>query len=721
MYLFKLARLLQLDIRIRIVSSRRCLINIILISVLIALVAFQPASALPRCYTGCTANDVEILGFTLVPLEICSSGTTNADLYMHFRTNRVNVYCIYVVFDVYANNQLLQKDVSVVLGTYNTKVDLNQKLYTISWPCGTNLYIRNIYAQWSQNNPSPSPCSYDCSGGTGSKCSQPADFGVLIPGIDVTKVVNGLCESGTAFPITVTGTGYSASHTFDCSGGHFIFTNMAAGSYTVTETVPIGWTASGSPQTVAVVSGSVSTATVSNTRDTGSLSVTKQVQGQCEYGTTFPVTITGPGSYSATYTYDCSGGSHTFTNLPTGTYTITETVPGGWTAAGSPQIVTVYKGATTTATVTNTRDTGSLTVTKQIQGQCVSGTQFVVSIIGPGSYSASHTFDCSGGSYVFTSLPTGIYTITETATPGWTVTGSPQTVTVSKGATATATVTNTRDMGSLAVNKQIQGQCEFGTQFVVSISGPGSYSASHTFDCSGGSYVFTSLPTGTYTITETVPANWGATGSPQTVTVSKDVTSTATITNTRDTGSLTVTKQIQGQCVSGTQFVVSIIGPGSYSASHTFDCSGGSYVFTSLSTGIYTITETATPGWIAASGSPQTVTVLKGTTATATIANMKCQTANAGVNRRVCSGDQLVVEGSATDATSVSWSIKTGSGTLVWPYGGSDYKATYTSPLTGESLAVLTFTAKGDCPDASDDVDISVVAHPIATITVLDA
>ncbi len=488
----------------------------------------------------------------------------------------------------------------------------------------------------------------------------------------------------------------------------------------MTETVPIGWTASGSPQTVTAVSGLISTATVSNTSDTGSLSVTKQVQGQCEYGTTFPVTITGPGSYSATYTFDCSGGSHTFTNLPTGTYTITETVPGGWTVTGSPQTATVSKGATAMATVTNTRDTGSLTVTKQIQGPCVSGTQFVVSISGPGSYSASHTFDCSGGSYTFTSLPTGTYTITETATPGWTVTGSPQTVTVSKGATATATVTNTRDMGSLAVNKQIQGPCESGTQFVVSISGPGSYFASHTFDCSGGSYKFTNLPTGTYTITETVPANWGATGSPQTVTVSKDVTSTAIITNTRDTGSLTVTKQIQGQCVSGTQFVVSISGPGSYFASHTFVCSGGSYTFTSLPTGTYTITETATSGWIAASGSPQTITVSKGTTATATIANMKCQTANAGVDRRVCSGDQLVVEGSATDATSVSWSIKTGSGTLVWPYGGSDYKAAYTSPLTGESLAVLTFTAQGVCPDVSDDVNIYVVIHPIATITIIE-
>ena len=156
---------------------------------------------------------------------------------MHFETNRVNTYCVYVVFDIYTdNNQLLEKDVSVVLGDFNTKVDLDLNIYTIDWPCGQSLYIRNIYVQWSQN----SACSYDCGGGSGSKCARPGNIQVLIPGIEVVKVVNGLCEFGTTFPITVTGPGYSASHAFDCSGGYFIFTNMAPGTYTVTETVPAG-------------------------------------------------------------------------------------------------------------------------------------------------------------------------------------------------------------------------------------------------------------------------------------------------------------------------------------------------------------------------------------------------------------------------------------------------------------------------------------------------
>lgn len=530
----------QFDVRP--LPNLKSIINIILILGLISLLLLPPALALPRCYTGCTSNDVEVLGFSLMPSGTCAEGSTSADLYMHFRTNRVNTYCVYAVFDIYTdNNQLLEKDVSTVLGNFNTKVDLNLKVYTVSWPCGQSLYIRNIYVQWSQKF----PCTNDCSGGTGSKCAQPGNTQVLIPGIEVVKVVDGLCESGTNFPITVTGPGYLASHTFDCSGGYFIFTNMAPGTYTVTETVPLGWTARGSPQMLTVYSSMVSTAVVTNTRDTGSLALTKQVQGQCVYGTIFPVSITGPGGYHSFYIFSCSGGTHTFTNLPTGNYTITEIVPEGWTASDLPQTVTVSKDQTAAATVVNTRDSGSLTVTKQVLGECTSIT-FEVLISGPAGYSASHIFDCSGGSYTFTDLPPGEYTITETAPQGWMALDLPQTVIVSKGETATATVTN--------LNAQTE-----------------------------------------------------------------------------------------------------------------------------------------------------------------------CQRAFAGEDAETCEGNLVVLEGHAIDATSVSWSIKTGLGTLEWPYDGSDYKAAYTPPHSGESEAVLTFTANGICPDVSDDVTIYVVTHPVAIITFVPA
>ena len=270
------------------------------------------------------------------------------------------------------------------------------------------------------------------------------------------------------------------------------------------------------------------------------------------------------------------------------------------------------------------------------------------------------------------------------------------------------------------VSKHIEGQCYPAAQFEIWISGPGGYLARHNFDCSGGSYTFTNLPTGTYTITESVPEGWTATGSPQTVTVSKGVTATATITNIRDAGSLNVTKQVQGLCAFGTQFAISVSGPGGYQANHTFNCSGGSYNFADLPAGSYTITETVPTGWIVL-GSPQTVEVSNGSVVTAIIINSKCQIANAGADREACSGYPVMLEGSAINAASVEWSVNLGSGTFIWPYEGSDFKALYSPPLSGESTATLIFTANGACQDVSDSVNISVVERPIATITVMDS
>lgn len=215
---------------------------------------------------------------------------------------------------------------------------------------------------------------------------------------------------------------------------------------------------------------------------------------------------------------------------------------------------------------------------------------------------------------------------------------------------------------------------------------------------------------------ETVPEGWSTTGSLQTIAVSKGATATATITNIRDTGSLTVTKQVQGPCASGTQFSVSVSGPGGYQANHTFNCSGGSYRFADLPAGSYTITETAPAGWMVL-GSPQTVAVSKGSIVDAIIINSKCQIANAGADREACSGYPVILEGSAINASSVEWSAYMGTGTFIWPYDGSDFKAFYSPPLTGESNATLIFTAKGACQDVSDYVNLSVVAQPIATIT----
>ncbi|RME42297.1 MAG: hypothetical protein D6791_18115 [Chloroflexi bacterium] len=133
-----------------------------------------------------------------------------------------------------------------------------------------------------------------------------------------------------------------------------------------------------------------------------------------------------------------------------------------------------------------------------------------------------------------------MYTVTETS-PGaeWTVSGSPTTVTVpTDGGTGTATISNTRKLGSLEVTKVVNWNGvtpDTGQTFEICITGA-SYPSGNcqNADYDGGVLSWNNLIPGVYTVTETSPgAEWTVSGSPTTVTVPTDGgTGTATITNT---------------------------------------------------------------------------------------------------------------------------------------------------------------------------------------------
>ena len=414
---------------------------------------------------------------------------------------------------------------------------------------------------------------------------------------------------------------------------------VRAGQHTVSETTAIGTSladyntsvecrdangtgsvvasqANNSPLSLMVPAGSDIVCTITNERQTGTIYVTKVVdwngsppnQGQtfeiCVYGISYP--------NGSCKTVDYDGGLLTWPGVETGDYDVVETDPGSaWSVVVDSSPVTVPCGGEVSATVTNTLRSGSqtvLTVTKTVNWNGITpdpNQSFSICITGPSYPDGScQNTGYLGGVLRWADLLPGAYTVSE-ADIGqlWTtvVSGSPVTVGSGAGET-TATVVNTRKLGSLEVTKTVDwnGAPEDASQsFQICITGP-SYPAGNcqTVGSSGGKLLWGNLIPAPYVISETDPGSLWAVQAPDgAIIVPGDGSgATATVVNTHKLGSLEVTKTVDWLHIPedpNQTFQICITGP-SYPAGNcqTVGNSGGTLFWNNLIPGPYVISET---------------------------------------------------------------------------------------------------------------------------------
>ncbi|MCB0898108.1 MAG: DUF11 domain-containing protein [Actinobacteria bacterium] len=296
--------------------------------------------------------------------------------------------------------------------------------------------------------------------------------------LKLAKTVSGGTAEAKDFTLTATPQG-SQTPDYSKPGDNATFEPIKGGVlYTLGETGPAGYSQSGNwsctgltvqnGNQVTVPKGTKTTCTVSNTRDTGTLKLTKLFDPK-DSGFTGKFTIG----------YDCvgttkdgsvqlgAGESATITGVPTGDCTISEnslpTAPANWTF-GTPtfdplnKTVTVVKDATREGKVTNTitRDTGRLKLVKNVSGGSKTANDWTLTATGPnGAPNVSN----KGGQGTLTSVWSGVdYTLAEAPNPGTNYTASAWTckdaqnatvtvnagkVKVNKGQDVTCTITNT--------------------------------------------------------------------------------------------------------------------------------------------------------------------------------------------------------------------------------------------------------------------------------------
>jgi len=376
--------------------------------------------------------------------------------------------------------------------------------------------------------------------------ARPADLAV-------TKLVDwgGMApDASQVFTLTLTGPSHPGgdAKTVGYQGGIVTWPDLAPGTYALSEEDPgIAWHVSLSDSEVTISGGVDAAATITNTFQAGNLVVTKVVDWSGitpDAGQLFTLTLTGPSHPAGdARTVGYQGGAVTWSHLAAGTYTLSEVGPGvAWAVAVSGAQVAIADGITSTATITNTYRPGDLAVTKLVDWSGIPpqvGQRFTLTITGPSYPSGdSRTVGSTGGSATWSHLEPGVYTVDEADVGvAWEAAGRGAQVTVSGGISATATISNTYQPGSLAVTKVVDwsGASPDAAQvFTITIAGPSHPGGdTKTIGYLGGPVTWTGLAPGAYTVTELdPPQGWHVGGDGAQVAVSGGVTSTVTLTNT---------------------------------------------------------------------------------------------------------------------------------------------------------------------------------------------
>ncbi len=417
--------------------------------------------------------------------------------------------------------------------------------------------------------------------------------------ITIQKSVSG---ADATFNYTTTGTGLSAFSLTTVNGNAppQTFTNLAPGSYSVTETPLAGYTLTGlscsgtggssgsasaaAPSTanITVTAGGTVTCTYTNTQSVsgGKIVINKATSGG-PLDEQFSYSTTGTGLSSFTLT---PGGQKVFLGLAAGTYSITETLPStSWnvslvcSAAGASTVTPTVATATPTATITLAANdtvtcnytnslvlhagTGLVHIEKRALG---SNGQFDFTTSGGTftNFSLTTSGSATGGSASqdFT-LASGVsYTVQESGMPtGWnftslscsstgtgttvTTSGTLATMNLQSGGVISCTYINTVSTAptpsSITIVKQTNSARDGSFGFASTI--PGASGFTLTTVEGFASVKFANVANGTYTVTE---ANLGTGWS----LASLSCTGSQTVNTTTRTATITITGSVGVTC-----------------------------------------------------------------------------------------------------------------------------------------------------------------------------
>ena len=248
---------------------------------------------------------------------------------------------------------------------------------------------------------------------------------------------------------------------------------------------------------------------------------------------------------------------------------------------------------------TFTKIFGSIEISKTILDRPEDDTEFTVTITGPLGYSEIIII-AQGSPALLEDLELGEYTITEVTALGYyTISINPIIVTLSDSLpNAQVGFTNAVDppvtqYGTITVIKDVTNIENDPTEFEIVING------TYKVYVTEGTSKSITVPLGTYTVVETPVEDYtNVSITPSTFDLTM-IGQTVTVVNEKfiPTGSITINKEFEEGIEDDTEFSVTVVGPKGYSEIVTIS-QGNPVTLSDLELGEYSLTETATEGYI---------------------------------------------------------------------------------------------------------------------------
>ena len=407
------------------------------------------------------------------------------------------------------------------------------------------------------------------------------------------------------------------------ANGNYSISNIMAGTYTVHEVIGSDslYYCEANDKSVTITGGGTATVNFKNIRKTGSISGQK-TSSDGGYISGITMQLKSGSTVVATTTTDANG-KFSFTNIPTGTYTVHEVIDSGalYYCESNDKSITVTYNNTASVSFKNIRKTGSISGQKSSSdGGGISG---ITMQLKSGSTVVATTTTDANGKFSFTNIPTGTYTVHEVIDSGalYYCESNDKSVTVTFNGTSSVSFKNIRKTGNISGQKT-SNDGGFISGITMQLKSGSTVIATTTTDASG-KFSFTNIPTGTYTVHEVIDSSalYYCESNDQSVTVTFNGTSSVGFKNIRKTGNITGKKTSStGTDLGGWTMQLK---SGSTVIATTTTAADGSFSFTNIPTGTYTVHEVvpSNANYYCTSNDPSVTVTFNNTVAVSNIHN----------------------------------------------------------------------------------------------------